>query len=76
MATALFIFILNWSEFLLAVVLTEKTVVTMQVNMFLYNGVFGIQAALATVAALPIVLVGLLIHKYLARGFTLGAIKQ
>jgi multiple sugar transport system permease protein len=75
-ATALFIFILNWSEFLLAVVLTEKTVVTMPVNMFLYNGVFGIQAALATVAALPIVLVGLLIHKYLARGFTLGAIKQ
>jgi len=48
----------------------------MPVNMFLYNGVFGIQAALATVAALPIVLVGLLIHKYLARGFTLGAIKQ
>ena len=75
-ATALFIFILNWSEFLLAVVLTEKTVVTMPVNMFLYNGVFGIQAALAIVAALPIALVGLLIHKYLARGFTLGAIKQ
>jgi multiple sugar transport system permease protein len=75
-ATALFIFILNWSEFLLAVVLTKKTVVTMPVNMFLYNGVFGIQAALAIVAALPIALVGLLIHKYLARGFTLGAIKQ
>ena len=75
-ATALFIFILNWSVFLLAVVLTEKTVVTVPVNMFLYNGVFGIQAALATVAALPIVLVGLLIYKYLAGGFTLGAIKQ
>ena len=65
-ATALFIFILNWSEFLLAVVLTEKTVVTMPINMFLYSGVFGIQAALATVAALPIVVVGLLIHKHLA----------
>ena len=75
-ATALFIFILNWSEFLLAVVLTEKTVVTMPINMFLYSGVFGIQAALATIAALPIVVVGLLIHKHLARGFTLGAIKR
>lgn len=75
-ATALFIFILNWSEFLLAMVLTEKTVVTMPINMFLYSGVFGIQAALATVAALPIVVVGLLIHKHLARGFTLGAVKR
>jgi multiple sugar transport system permease protein len=76
LATALFIFILNWSEFLLAVVLTEKTVMTIPVNMFLYSGVAGIQAALATVAALPIVLVGILIHKHLARGFTLGAVKR
>lgn len=75
-ATALFIFILNWSEFLLGIVLTEKTVVTMPINIYLYNGVFGVQAALATVAALPVVIVGLLIHKHLARGFTLGAIKQ
>ncbi len=75
-ATGLFIFILNWSEFLLAVVLTEKTVFTVPVNMQLYGGVFGIQAALATVAALPIVVMGLLIHKHLARGFTLGAIKR
>lgn len=75
-ATALFIFILNWSEFLLGIVLTEKTVVTMPINIYLYNGVFGIQAALATVAAVPVVIVGLLIHKHLARGFTLGAIKQ
>ena len=75
-ATALFIFILNWSEFLLAMVLTEKTVITVPVNMHLYGGAFGIQAALATVAALPIVIAGLLIHKHLARGFTLGAIKR
>ncbi len=74
--TFLFLFILNWSEFLLAVVLTEKTVVTITVNMFLYSGVAGIQAALATIAALPIVIVGLLIHQHLARGFTLGAVKR
>ena len=75
-ATGLFIFILNWSEFLLAMVLSEKTVITVPVNINFYNGAFGIQAALATVAALPIVLAGLLIHKHLARGFTLGAIKR
>lgn len=75
-ATALFIFILNWSEFLLAMVLTEKVVNTVTVNMHLYGGAFGIQAALATVAALPIVIAGLLIHKHLARGFTLGAVKR
>ena len=75
-ATALFIFILNWSEFLLAVVLTEKTVMTVPVNMYLYGGAAGIQAALATVAALPIVVMGLMIHKHLARGFTLGAVKR
>ena len=76
LATGLFIFILNWSEFLLTVVLTEKTVFTIPVNMQLFGGVFGIQAALATVAALPVVILGLLIHKHLARGFTLGAIKR
>jgi len=75
-ATGLFIFILNWSEFLLAMVLSEKTVITVPVNINFYNGAFGIQAALATVAALPIVVAGLLIHKHLARGFTLGAIKR
>ena len=76
LATGLFVFILNWSEFLLAVVLTEKTVVTITINMFLYSGVAGVQAALATVAALPIVVMGLLIHKHLARAFTLGAVKR
>ncbi len=75
-ATGLFIFILNWSEFLLAMVLSEKTVITVPVNINFYNGAFGIQAALATVAAIPIVIAGLLIHKHLARGFTLGAIKR
>jgi multiple sugar transport system permease protein len=75
-ATGLFIFILNWSEFLLAMVLSEKTVITVPVNINFYGGAPGIQAALATVAALPIVIAGLLIHKHLARGFTLGAIKR
>jgi len=75
-ATALFVFILNWSEFLITVTLTDKSVATVPVALQHFEGLIGIQAALATVAALPIVLFGFLIQRHLARAFTLGAIKR
>ena len=74
--TGLFIFILTWNEFLLTVTLSDKLIVTVPIYLHHHTGVYGVQAALAVAAALPIVLFGFLIQKHLARAFTLGAIKQ
>ena len=74
--TGLFVFIITWNEFLLTVTLTDKLIVTVPIYLHHHTGVYGVQAALATAAALPIVLFGFLIQKHLARAFTLGAIKR
>jgi multiple sugar transport system permease protein len=76
LATALFIFIVNWSEFLFASVLTVKNVVPISVYLRFHEGVIGVQASIATMAALPIVVVGFAIQKQLARAFTMGAVKR
>ena len=74
--TGLFIFVLTWNEFLLTMTLSDKDVVTVPLYLHHHTGVYGVQAALATAAALPIILFGFLIQKHLARAFTLGAIKR
>jgi len=37
---------------------------------------YGVQAALAVLAMIPLVLAGLLIQSHLARGMTFGAVKR
>ncbi|MSO69668.1 MAG: carbohydrate ABC transporter permease [Alphaproteobacteria bacterium] len=76
MATGLFVFILNWSEFLITMTLTDKNVITLPVSLHHYEGMIGVQAAFAAFAAAPILVLGFLIEKHLARAFTLGAIKR
>jgi multiple sugar transport system permease protein len=80
-ATTLFIFILNWSEFLFALVLTYTNVQTIPVTLAKYfsateGTLYGVQAALAIVSILPLITVGFFIQKHLVRGLTLGAIKR
>jgi multiple sugar transport system permease protein len=80
-STTLFIFILNWSEFLLALVLSYNNVITIPVQLAKYvtataGTLYGVQAALAIVAALPLVVCGWLIQTHLVRGMTFGAIKR
>jgi multiple sugar transport system permease protein len=80
-ATALFVFILNWSDFLIALVLTSDKVVTAPVflNSLQSAGAgqeYGPQAALGLILILPPAIIGLLIQRYLVRGLTFGAIKQ
>lgn len=80
-ATTLFIFILNWSEFLFALVLTYTKVITIPVQLSKYftataGQLYGVQAALAIISVLPLVLTGFFIQKHLVRGLTLGAIKR
>ncbi len=78
---ALFIFILNWSDYLLALLLTQKEWVTLPVYMATLTSamggqMYGMKAALGVIAAIPPVIFGLLIQKHLVRGLTFGALKQ
>ncbi|UWQ19883.1 carbohydrate ABC transporter permease [Jannaschia sp. M317] len=76
----LFVFILNWSDYLLALLLTQRQWVTLPVFMSTMNTamgeMYGMKAALGLLAAIPPVILGLLIQKHLVRGLTFGALKQ
>jgi multiple sugar transport system permease protein len=80
-ATALFVFILNWSDFLIAKVMTQDTGNTAPVYLQSLQGgssgnEYGLQAALAMLLILPPAIFGLSIQRYLVRGLTFGAIKR
>ncbi|MGE0254559.1 MAG: carbohydrate ABC transporter permease [Alphaproteobacteria bacterium] len=80
-ATFLFILILTWSEYLLALLLSKTEVVTLPVELSKYQGstegrVYGRQAALAVGITLPLIVVGLIIRKHLARGFSFGMVRR
>jgi multiple sugar transport system permease protein len=80
-ATFLFILILTWSEYLLAFILTKSEVATLPVELAKYQGstegrVYGRQAALAVGITVPLMIVGLMIRKHLARGFSFGMVRR
>lgn len=81
LATALFIFILNWSEFLFALVLTSGNVTTVTLQVANYvsassGKLYGVQAAMGAISTLPVIFFGYIIQKHLVRGLTFGAVKQ
>lgn len=80
-ATFLFILILTWSEYLLALILTKTHVSTLPIELSKYQGstegrVYGRQAALAVGITIPLMIVGLIIRKHLARGFSFGMVRR
>jgi multiple sugar transport system permease protein len=80
-ATFMFILILNWSEYLLALILSKTHIVTLPVELSKYEGstegrLFGRQAALSVGITLPLMIVGILIRKHLARGFSFGMVRR
>jgi multiple sugar transport system permease protein len=80
-ATFMFILILNWSEYLLALILSKTEVVTLPVQLSKFEGstegrLFGRQAALSVGITLPLMIVGILIRKHLARGFSFGMVRR
>ena len=80
-ATFLFILILTWSEYLLALILSKTNVATLPVELSKYQGttegkVYGRQAALAVGITVPLMIVGLVIRKHLARGFSFGMVRR
>jgi len=79
--TILFVFILNWSDYAIALLLTRKDWITIPVFMnalstAMTGQMYGAKAALGLIAAIPPVVLGILIQKYLVRGLTFGALKQ
>jgi multiple sugar transport system permease protein len=81
LSTALFIFILNWSEFLFALVLTSGSVTTVTLQVANYvsassGKLYGVQAAMGTISTIPVIVFGYLIQRHLVRGLTFGAVKR
>lgn len=79
--TFLFVFILNWAEFLLALTLTHPQVTTLTVLLNKFQSaaegrLYGPQAAIGTIVTLPVVILGLLIQKHLVKGFSFGTIRK
>jgi multiple sugar transport system permease protein len=79
--TFLFIFILNWSEFLLALTLTQPGVSTLPVLLNKFQSavegrLYGPQAAIGTVITLPVLILGVLIQKHLIKGFSFGMMRK
>lgn len=80
-ATFLFILILTWSEYLLAFILGKTDAVTLPVELSKYQGtsegrVYGRQAALAVGITIPLMIIGIVIRKHLARGFSFGMVRR
>lgn len=80
-SAALFVFILNWSDYLIALLLTTRNWVTVPVYMASLSSsmtgqLYGAKAALGLIAAVPPVILGIVIQKHLVRGLTFGALKQ
>ena len=79
--TFLFIFILNWSEFLLALTLTQPGVSTLPVLLNKFQSavegrLYGPQAAIGTLITLPVVILGICIQKHLITGFSFGMLRK
>ena len=79
--TFLFVFILSWGEFLLALTLTHPDVSTLPVLLNKFQSasegrLYGPQAAIGTVITIPVVVMGVLIQKHLVKGFSFGMMRR
>jgi ABC-type glycerol-3-phosphate transport system permease component len=78
-ATAVFVFIATWNEFLFAVVLTNTKVATAPLAMLGFRTQYGIQwdaiGAAALLISTPVIVFALIMQRYLVKGLTLGSVK-
>lgn len=76
-ATALLCFIFSWTEFLLAIFLTNSiTTIPVKMSILPGWGLSGFTTALGTSALVPAFIFILLMQKHLVRGLTMGAVKK
>ena len=74
--TFAFVFILNWSEFLLATTLAGQDLTMVTVQLSLYEQLLGPQAAFGTLAILPLIVLGFAVQKHLVTGFSYGLVRK
>ncbi|MFN8458200.1 MAG: carbohydrate ABC transporter permease [Anaerolineae bacterium] len=79
--TILMTFIFIWSEFLFALILSQTELFTVPVRLSQYYSEavglkWGPQAALATVAILPMIAIAFIGQRYIIRALTFGAVKD
>lgn len=76
---ALFSFVFSWNEYLFALMLTNFDAITMPVYIAGQNNTRGVEwwyiAALTMVMIAPVMLIGLFLQRYIARGLVAGALK-
>jgi multiple sugar transport system permease protein len=79
-ATALFAFIFTWNEFTFAVLLSRGQVTTLPfilpTMMESHYVLWGDIAAIASIGALPVVIIAFVLQRYLVRGLSFGAIRS
>jgi multiple sugar transport system permease protein len=80
-ATFLFILILTWSEYLMAVTLSATRISTLPVQLSKYEGategrLYGWQQAMSIGVTVPLIAIGYAIHRHLVRGFSFGMLKR
>jgi len=77
--SGLFIFLMNYSEFLFALVLTTMKAVTLPVHLTTYVGaagaLYGAQAACGIIASIPPLIIGYVIQRHLITGLTFGMVR-
>ena len=79
LAVALLAFIFSWNEFFFAVILTRADVTTLPfilpVLMEGHDVLWGDIAAIATLGALPVIVLAFLLQRYLVRGLSFGTVR-
>ncbi|HEY1370691.1 MAG TPA: carbohydrate ABC transporter permease [Gaiellaceae bacterium] len=79
-SAAAFAFILSWTEFIFAQVLSRTNAITLPVALAgiitgFQGNQYGEASALTMVSLVPAILLGILIQRHLVRGLTLGAVQ-
>lgn len=78
-ATAVFVFIAAWNEFLFALILTNSRAATAPLAILGFRTEYGTQWAAIGAAALlvstPVIVFAIFMQKYLVRGLTMGSIR-
>jgi multiple sugar transport system permease protein len=78
-ATAIFVLLLAWNEFLFALVLTGQVTKTAPVAIYgfvsFHEVIWGSLFAAGTMITLPVLIFTLLVQRNLVRGLTMGAVK-
>jgi multiple sugar transport system permease protein len=78
-ATAVFVFIAAWNEFLFALALTNAHTATAPLSVVGFRNELGVQwdaiGASALMISTPVVLFAVVMQRYLVRGLTMGSVK-